>query len=79
MSYSREIEFFRRVMLGGGFREAVSFVQTFENRLSREDMRRIIVEIYRQKLFELIEEPDEEELRELFERELVSWCREEEF
>lgn len=35
--------------------------------------------INRQRLFELVENPDEGELRELLERDIPQWCSEEEY
>jgi hypothetical protein len=37
-------------------------------------MRKIILDIYKQKLYELIDDPNEKELKDLFERDLVNYC-----
>jgi hypothetical protein len=39
----------------------------------------MVLDVYRQKLYELIEDPDEEQLRRIFEKEIVGYCSEEEF
>jgi hypothetical protein len=56
-TYSKEVEFFRKIILKGDFDEAVIFVLTFENRIDEKDLKRIILDLYRQKLYELIEDP----------------------
>jgi hypothetical protein len=56
-TYSKEVEFFRKIILKGDFDEAVTFVLTFENRIDEKDLKRIILDLYRQKLYELIEDP----------------------
>jgi hypothetical protein len=52
------VDFFRKILLKGDFNEAVTFVLTFENRIEEKDLRRIVLDLYKQKLYELIEEPD---------------------
>lgn len=37
------------------------------------------MDVYRQKLYELIENPNEEELKKIFEKELINYCSEDEF
>jgi hypothetical protein len=66
-------------MLKGDFSEAINFVLTFENRIDEKDLRKIILDIYRQKLYELIENPNEDELRKIFEKEVINYCSEDEF
>ena len=56
-TYSKEVEFFRKIILKGDFDEAVTFVLTFENRIDEKDLKHIILDLYRQKLYELIEDP----------------------
>lgn len=56
-TYSKEVEFFRKIILKGDFDEAVIFVLTFENRIDEKDLKHIILDLYRQKLYELIEDP----------------------
>jgi hypothetical protein len=75
--YPKEIEFFRRVLIEGNFPEAINFIMAFESKLSERDYRRIMLEIFKQRLFELVENPNEEELRELLEKEIVNYCSEE--
>ena len=58
-TFSKEVEFFRKIVLKGDFDEAIKFVLTFENRIDEKDFKRIILDLYRQKLYELIEEPQE--------------------
>ena len=36
-----------------------------------------MMDLYRQKLCELIENPNEEELKNIFEKELINYCNEE--
>jgi hypothetical protein len=79
VSYSREIEFFKKILLRGDFPEALTFIATFENRVDEKDYRKILLDLHRQKLYELIENPNEEELRALFEKDLLHCCSEEEF
>ena len=63
-------------MLKGDFQEAVTFLNTFENRIEETQFKRIMFEVYKQKLCELIENPNEEELKNLFEKELINYCTE---
>lgn len=55
-------------MLKGDFTEAVTFLTTFENRIEENQFKRIVIDVYKQKLCELIENPNEEELKNLFEK-----------
>jgi hypothetical protein len=55
-------------MLKGDFNEAVTFLLTFENRIEESQLKKIVFDIYKQKLCELIENPNEEELKNLFEK-----------
>lgn len=73
-SYSKEIAIIRRVMLEGDFTTVRSFLQPFESRLDVRDFRAIMFRIHRQRLFELVEEPDEIELRELLEQDIGNYC-----
>lgn len=45
-------------MLRGDFNEAINFILTFENRMEEKDIKKIIMNIYHQKLYELIENPN---------------------
>lgn len=61
-------------MLKGDFNEAINFILTFENRIDDRDLKKIVMDVYRQKLYELIENPNEEELKKIFEKELINYC-----
>lgn len=65
-SYSKQIDFFRKIILKGDFEEAVKFLRTFEYRIEEQEFKKAVLEIYRQKLYELIDNPDEGQLRTLF-------------
>lgn len=57
-AYSKEIDFFRKVVLRGDFNEALKFMATFEFRLEEQDYRRTCLELLKQKLYELIDNPN---------------------
>lgn len=61
-------------MLKGDFNEAINFILTFENRIDDRDLKKIVMDVYRQKLYELIENPNEEEIKKIFEKELINYC-----
>ena len=44
----------RKILLKGDFTEAAKFLATFESKLDEKDYKKIILELYRQKLYELI-------------------------
>lgn len=73
-AYSKEIAFIRRVMLEGDFAAVVGCLQPFQSKLSPKEFEAIMFRIHRQRLFELVEEPDEIELRELLEQEIGKYC-----
>lgn len=50
----------------GDFNEAVQFLWTFEQKIPNATLRKLTLEIYKQKLYELLENPEELELRNLF-------------
>lgn len=64
--YPKEIEFFKKILLKGDFNEAVQFIWTFEQKIPGATLKKLTLEIYKQKLYELLENPDEVELRNLF-------------
>lgn len=53
-------------MIKGDFHEAINFILTFENRIDDKDLKKIVLDIYKEKLYELIENPDEDELKSIF-------------
>lgn len=77
--YSKEIAFIRKVLLEGDFKTVVKCLQPFENRLDPKEFSAIMFCIHRQRLFELVEEPDEIELRELLEQDIVGLCTPEQY
>lgn len=66
--------FFKKILLKGDFAEAIQFIQNFEHRLDANLIKKLILKIYKQKLFELLENPVENELRNLFEKEIINFC-----
>lgn len=77
--YPKEIEFVRNVLLKGHFREAAQFLEAFENKLPLAQLKQLTLKLYKQKLYELLEDPNKNDLQDLFEKELVDLCSEEEY
>lgn len=63
----------------GDFSKAVQFLWTFDKKFSEDTLQAFTLELYTQKLYELLEDPDEAELRVLFEKEIVNYCSEDEY
>lgn len=63
----------------GDFPEAIQFLKTFEQKIDAVTIRKFTLLIYKQKLYELLEDPEEAELRNLFEKEIIHVCTQDEY
>lgn len=57
--YPKQIEFLKKILLKGHFNEAVQFIWTFEQKIPNKTLKKLTLEIYKQKLYELLENPNE--------------------
>jgi|JI61114DRNA_FD_contig_21_1774002_length_213_multi_3_in_0_out_0_1 hypothetical protein len=48
------------MLVEGNYPEVMSFVSAFESKLSERDYRKIMLELCKQRLYELVENPNEE-------------------
>lgn len=52
--YPKEIEFLRKILMRGDFNDAVQFLWTFEQKIPNATLKKLTLEIYKQKLYELL-------------------------
>lgn len=67
------------MLMEGNYPEVMSFIAAFENKLSERDYRRIMFELCKQRLYELVENPNEEELKDLLDKDIVNYCSEDDY
>ena len=59
--------------------EAVRFIWTFEKKVDRHSLTTLSYQIMKQKFYELLDNPVQSVLRDLFEKEINDFCSEEQY